>query len=891
MQYEITRENLQFAYKKLKNYMYHYSSSNYLKKKMLSFESKWKNEKEYDEYFDYIARSLERLELKPFGHRLRQNDIRYSVYPKKDKVSQSNLEGISVDYYNLFLDMPIEFYLIDILFICNIYDRVSECINPDLSFGNVFSPELKKARDILKTPVLFENHVVNYNKWKNKHSLAIKKLNDDKAVLVKFDLKRCFYNFKFNMEEFISRCSEKKFSFINELEIEIHERYSKIVSWTLKEKIEDNYSLLPIGLLSSSVILNYYLSSVDEFLNGKCLSYGRFADDFMALCEYKEDDIGASSKCELLNKLFGFHLFEEGQKNKTAQLFVQGVPIPLELNEDKITFSIINKKGDKRYDLSWRDMMGSSTSFIENDSNRETLLDGNMKSLAEARSVIYSYDIKKEEKKEFVKDLSNAQLINFYPLWNSLFGLEDKEVLFDRICQAISKVDIADKEGYRDQETILKRLKQTLLSEAKVSLDMSKETNVYRKRFISDIKQKDLFIYLENSGKGQEERHKVFPLFVTKQEIAFYLQVHDTPISELKYEVNKMYSLVNYLKDDESCSYEYELVNENLAKIERKWLCKERLREKENVLVAVVNMRIEENKGKTNCDLYDYDLKQKFPYYLSIENIYSLIDHAKKEKADYIVFPEFAIPYDYAIDIINLCYKLDISLIGGLTHYRYYKHGREYAKNFTLVYSSPLKKPFIHTKRYMAPSERVLLEKNHIIGEDSSSPYFMINDGNINFALMTCYECTNINDRALFNRRNIDVVFAPVCNPDTQYFGNIVESFSRDISAYVIQSNINDYGDSRITGPFKTYKKDIVRAKGDRNHFYIVGELSFSERDERERFEEKLLQLRKRVSSADYFRAIDKHIKSVKNEIQWKTPSASVPLEFDEDYDDLDDIF
>lgn len=50
-------------------------------------------------------------------------------------------------------------------------------------------------------------------------------------------------------------------------------------------------------------------------------------------------------------------------------------------------------------------------------------------------------------------------------------------------------------------------------------------------------------------------------------------------------------------------------------------------------------------------------------------------------------------------------------------------------------------------------------------------------------------------------------------NRDTNYFSAIVKSLSRDLSAYVIQSNITEYGDSRITGPFETYRADIIKSK------------------------------------------------------------------------------
>ena len=62
----------------------------------------------------------------------------------------------------------------------------------------------------------------------------------------------------------------------------------------------------------------------------------------------------------------------------------------------------------------------------------------------------------------------------------------------------------------------------------------------------------------------------------------------------------------------------------------------------------------------------------------------------------------------------------------------------------------------------------------------------------------------------MFKNKGIDCVFFPVFNKDINHFSSIVESFSRDINAYIIQSNTNAFGDSRITGPFETVKKDLI---------------------------------------------------------------------------------
>ena len=69
----------------------------------------------------------------------------------------------------------------------------------------------------------------------------------------------------------------------------------------------------------------------------------------------------------------------------------------------------------------------------------------------------------------------------------------------------------------------------------------------------------------------------------------------------------------------------------------------------------------------------------------------------------------------------------------------------------------------------------------------------------------------------------VDFVVAIEHNRDTNYFSNITESVARDIHSYVIQVNSSHFGDSRITQPAKSFKKDIVRIKGSINTTILTG--------------------------------------------------------------------
>ena len=93
------------------------------------------------------------------------------------------------------------------------------------------------------------------------------------------------------------------------------------------------------------------------------------------------------------------------------------------------------------------------------------------------------------------------------------------------------------------------------------------------------------------------------------------------------------------------------------------------------------------------------------------------------------------------------------------------------------------------------------------------------------FTFFNCYELADIKHRALFKSK-IDLFLACEFNKDTNYFSNIVESTSREIHCYFVQSNNAKYGDSRITKPSSTETKDLIKIKGGQNYTILIEEIN-----------------------------------------------------------------
>ena len=128
---------------------------------------------------------------------------------------------------------------------------------------------------------------------------------------------------------------------------------------------------------------------------------------------------------------------------------------------------------------------------------------------------------------------------------------------------------------------------------------------------------------------------------------------------------------------------------------------------------------------------------------------------------------------------------------------------------------------------YAPKEEKILKENNKNIPQNKFDTYTLFNYKGVYFTAYYCYELADISARALFKSK-IDILFACEWNSDVNYFANIVESCSRDLHCYFVQSNTSQYGDSRITMPVKTEKKDLIKIKGGDNIFIIIGEVDIN---------------------------------------------------------------
>jgi len=203
--------------------------------------------------------------------------------------------------------------------------------------------------------------------------------------------------------------------------------------------------------------------------------------------------------------------------------------------------------------------------------------------------------------------------------------------------------------------------------------------------------------------------------------------------------------------------------------------------------------------------------------YHRIENSMQILDELQRKKCDLGIQPELSVPHSFIWDYCSYSDRHQIGLIAGIEHMRV----KDVVFNFIMtvlpikingIYNDAI--PVIRLKNHYAPKEEVMVNYfRATVPKPIRYEYHLYNWRGLYFTNYYCYELADINHRTLF-QGEIDVLVAPVWNPDTNYYNGIVETSAREIHCIFSQVNTAKYGDTRWTLPAKTELKNPLTVKG-----------------------------------------------------------------------------
>lgn len=200
--------------------------------------------------------------------------------------------------------------------------------------------------------------------------------------------------------------------------------------------------------------------------------------------------------------------------------------------------------------------------------------------------------------------------------------------------------------------------------------------------------------------------------------------------------------------------------------------------------------------------------------------------------AHYFVLPELSLPAHWFMRLASKLRGRGISLIAGIEYF-HVRRKRVRHQVWAALPHDGLGFPslMIYRQDKQRPARHEELDLQRMAGlelkpEKTWKTPPVLQHGDFRFALLLCSELTNIRYRAALCGE-VDALFVPEWNQDTNSFNALVESAALDIHAYIIQCNDREYGDSRIRAPFKDpWKRDMLRVKGGIYDYSVTGRIN-----------------------------------------------------------------
>ncbi|WP_442264831.1 RNA-directed DNA polymerase [Tenacibaculum sp. ZS6-P6] len=284
--FELIRD-LEYAYRKLKSYIYHENFSLDLRMKISEFE----RDRDVDEKFRLLAKKISNyINNKELCDLF--SEITYSVFPKrieKNTISEnssfyfsnSNIQdSYQVTKITPFINCPVEIHVISVLWIMKIGKNLDFHLSKNC-YGNILQRDEEQVFDN-NSIHLFEKYFNKYNEWRDNAIKKAKEIHNQKndVAILNLDIKEYYNSVDLEKKEIIKYVPED-YKWLNDFLFEVHEEYRKIIN---KQGIlNTSKNILPIGLLSSSILSNFYLIDLDKRIenNIKPEYYGRYVDDIL----------------------------------------------------------------------------------------------------------------------------------------------------------------------------------------------------------------------------------------------------------------------------------------------------------------------------------------------------------------------------------------------------------------------------------------------------------------------------------------------------------------------------------------------------------------------------------------------------------------------------------
>lgn len=300
---KFTYEEVFIAYKKLKNYYYNDNTSLFIKQRIADFEKIIEYENNFEESlkskFDEVLSLINSPKVNIVKYLRKVIDCKVtpkSVIGRKGNLltNRTNSEDIMVDRINYFIDAPVEVHLISVLWVTKIGVYINKLIDSDnYAYKLELTEDVNGDESVVNGFRIFKPYYLQYQSWRDNAIKTAERILSEKkdVVILSLDVKDYFHSVNLSFEDLeldlkkvgLDIRSSRKIVKLFDLIAAINKIYTDCLAKLKNEEFV--FPILPIGLLSSGVLANYYLKDFDEKIK-ETLSpvyYGRYVDDIMVV--------------------------------------------------------------------------------------------------------------------------------------------------------------------------------------------------------------------------------------------------------------------------------------------------------------------------------------------------------------------------------------------------------------------------------------------------------------------------------------------------------------------------------------------------------------------------------------------------------------------------------
>lgn len=282
-------QDIQSAYRKLKSYVYYDNFSLLLRQKIAEFESNSDFENKLNLLCDFLN---DKSKDKSYFENLLK-EIDYYVAPKSfsrdyfnfgDNIITNNFTNkeYHLNKVNYFFDGPIELHLISILWILNEgFVLHKDYCKDNYAYFLELNAENGNVVDGLR---LFKPYFEQYQKWRDKGVDLAKNIvaEDTDVVVLSLDIKEYYYNINFD-ESLIDKLKKRIIKDLNVKSAKLTDLIFQVNQTYQRKCPKKGNKSMPIGLLSSGILANWYLKDFDNKVKEELSPayYGRYVDDIL----------------------------------------------------------------------------------------------------------------------------------------------------------------------------------------------------------------------------------------------------------------------------------------------------------------------------------------------------------------------------------------------------------------------------------------------------------------------------------------------------------------------------------------------------------------------------------------------------------------------------------